>query len=537
MSSAIKPFSSTASIGPLRTDITPQAPDEFHSILFPAARRPSLASVPPPCFKDLNLDQVVDAITADRHEYDLEPFFYTHLDDLDAIVYRQEVMRDLLAPSLLGDIQAFAANMRAIRRLLVPEEKLYYPRQQQRSFVEAVRVYCDALRQLAQALVAGRFESRGLRGLLAYLERYLASDRFLGLEGDTQHLLDGLGTITYSMLIKDNQVRVQRYEPTENISTAIDKTFAKFRQGDVRDYHAKFNEWPAMNHVEAAVLDMVAKLYPDLFAEQAEFCTKHADFQDEAMEVFDREIQFYLAYLAYIQPLVDAGMPFCFPGVRADSKAVFARDAFDLALASRLVRNSNRLEVVCNDFELSGQERILVVSGPNQGGKTTFARLFGQLHYLACIGCLVPAESADLFLYDRLFTLFEKQERPGDLRGKLQDDLLRAREILSGASARSLVLINEIFASTTASDAAFLGQKILGRIIELDALCVCVTFIYELTQMGDSIVSMMSCVDADDPSRRTFKVLRKPADRLSYALSIARKHRLSYDNVKERIRP
>ncbi|MCO2278148.1 DNA mismatch repair protein MutS [Pseudomonas aeruginosa] len=537
MSSATQPFSGNASVGPALTGITPAAPVEFHSILFPGTQRPSLTNEPPPYFKDLNLDQVVDAITADRHEYDLEPFFYTHLDDLDAIVYRQEVMHDLLDPGLLSDIQAFAAGMRAVRRLLVPEEKLYYPRQQQRSFVEAVRVYCDSLRQLAQALAARPFESRGLHGLLVYLGRYLASERFAGLAGDTRHLLDGLGAINYSMLIKDNQVRVQRYEPTEDISEAIDRTFAKFRQGDVRDYHAKFNEWPGMNHVEAAVLDMVAQLYPDVFAEQAEFCDKHADFLDVTMEVFDREVQFYLAYLAYIRPLVDAGMPFCFPGVRVDSKTVFAHNAFDLALASRLVRNSNRLEVVCNDFELSGQERILVVSGPNQGGKTTFARLFGQMHYLACIGCRVPAESAEMFLFDRLFTLFEKQERPGDLRGKLQDDLLRARDILDGASGRSLVLINEIFSSTTASDAAFLGQKILGRLIELDALCVCVTFIYELTQMGDSIVSMMSCVDPEDPSRRTFKVLRKPADRLSYALSIARKHRLTYDSVKERIRP
>lgn len=535
MSSATQPFSGDASVGPLHA--TAPAPGEFHGILFPGARRPPLASAPPPCFKDLNLDQVVDAITADRHEYDLEPFFYTPLDDLDAIVYRQEVMRDLLAPGLLGDMQTFAAGMRAVRRLLVPEERLYYPRQQQRSFVEGVRVYCDTLRQLAQALAASPFESRGLRGLMAYLGRYLASERFLGLERDTRNLLDGLGAITYSMLIKGNQIRVQRYEPTEDISTAINRTFARFRQGDVRDYHAKFNEWPGMNHVEAAVLDIVAQLYPEVFAEQADFCGKHAEFLDETLAAFDREVQFYLACLAYIRPLADAGMRFCIPRVRADGKAVFAHDAFDLALAGRLHRNGHPLEVVCNDFELSGQERILVVSGPNQGGKTTFARLFGQLHHLACIGCLVPAESAELFLFDRLFTLFEKQERPGDLRGKLQDDLLRAREILDGASGRSLVLINEIFSSTTASDAAFLGQKILGRLIELDALCVCVTFIYELTRMGDSVVSMMSCVDPDDPSRRTFKVLRKPADRLSYALSIARKHRLTYDSVKERIRP
>ncbi|KSQ21682.2 DNA mismatch repair protein MutS [Pseudomonas aeruginosa] len=537
MSSVPQPFGGNAPTVPELTGVPSLGAAEFRSILYPGDRPPTLVNSPPRCFKDLNLDQVVDAITADRHEYDLEPFFYTHLNDLDAITYRQEVMRDLLSPELLSDIQAFAASMRTMRRLLVPEEKLFYPRQMQRSFVEAVRVYGDMLRQLTQALASRTFESRGLHGLLGYLRRYLASERFGELIADTRHLLDGLSTIAYSMLIKDNQIRVQRFEPTEDISTAIDKTFAKFRQGDVRDYHAKFNEWPSMNHVEAAVLDMVAKLYPEVFAEQANFCAKHADFLDATVEAFDREVQFYLAYLAYIQPLVSAGMQFCLPGVRTESKSVVARDAFDLALASRLVRNSNRLDVVCNDFELSGEERILVVSGPNQGGKTTFARLFGQLHHLACIGGLVPAQSAELFLFDSIFTLFEKQERPGDLRGKLQDDLLRAREILDKASGHSLVLINEIFSSTTASDAAFLGQKILGRLIELDALCVCVTFIYELTQMGDSIVSMMSCVDPDDPSKRTFKVLRKPADRLSYALSIARKHRLTYDSVKERIRP
>ncbi len=533
MSSAAQPLSGNTPIAPTYASIGP----EFQSILFPWPRRAPLAITPPPCFKDLNLGQVVDAITANSQEYDLAPFFYTHLEDLDAIVYRQEVMHDLLSPGLLASIQAFAAGMRTVRRHLNPEEKLYYTRQQQRSFVEAVSVYCDTVTQLQKALATNAFDSRGLQGLRLFLERYLASERFVSLARDNRRLLERLGSVTYSMLIKDNQVRVQRYEPTEDISVAIDKTFAKFRQGDAHDYHVKFDEWPSMNHVEAAVLDRVARLYPEVFAEQARFCDEHADFLNETLKDFDREVQFYLAYLAYLKPLVDAGMAFCFPEVRADSKAVYARDTFDIALTSRLTRNASKCTLVSNDFELAGPERILVVSGANQGGKTTFARLFGQVHHLACIGCSVPGTSARLFLFDRLYTLFEKEERPGDLRGKLQDDLIRAREMLDNASARSLILINEIFSSTTASDAAYLGQKILARIIALDALCVCVTFIYELAQMGDSIVSMVSCVDPDDPTRRTFKILRKPSDQLSYALSIARKHSLTYNSVKERVRP
>jgi DNA mismatch repair protein MutS len=506
----------------------------FASILFDGDdASPRLEREPPQFFRDLNLDQVVDSILAGREEYDLKTFFYTRLATREGIAYRHEVLRDLEDAEVLSHIASFAEEMRKMRTRLAHAQKLYYRYEKQGWFLEAVDTYCGAVTRLAHDLALVDLKSRGLLAFREFLTKYVQAERFTTVLANTEQVKDALSTVRYCLNIRGNRVTVSRYESDDDYSAEIERTFEKFKQRAGRDYRAKFPAAAGMNHVEAGVLDLVARLYPDVFSVLDAYCERHRDYVDEVVATFDREVQFYVAYLEYVGRLRTAGLQFCYPRVSDRSKDVEARDAFDIALANKLVAQD--ASVVCNDFYLNDPERVIVVTGPNQGGKTTFARTVGQLHHLASIGCLVPGTRAQLYLFDHLFTHFEREEDIATLSGKLEDDLVRIHEILDRATSNSIVIMNESFTSTTLSDALLLGAAVIEQLIERDLLCVYVTFVDELTSLSETIVSMVSTVVPEDPATRTYKIVRRPADGLAYAAAIAEKYGLTYEHLKERM--
>ncbi|HUB70597.1 MAG TPA: hypothetical protein VL984_09255 [Acidimicrobiales bacterium] len=487
----------------------------------------------PEYFADLNLDQFVVAVTAGREEYELAPFFYEHLEDAGTIAYRQEVFRDLEDSEVTQTVATFAQSMRQARERLGLANKLRYRYQAESWFVDAVGLYCDAVVSLARGLGGLELRSQAMRAMHAHVERYTSGEAFSSLVSAQRGVHEALAKVCYCVNIKGGRVTATRYEGETDYGAEVLATFERFKQGAVKDYRARFPERAEMDHVEAGVLGLVARLYPEEFALLDEFCSAHKDFVDPTVRRFDREVQFYMGYLDHVAPLRAAGLNLCYPELTQGSKEVFAQEAFDLVLASKLVKGGAK--VVCNDFSLAGPERVLVVSGPNQGGKTTFARMFGQLHHLGSIGCPVPGTRAQLHLFDQLYTHFEREENLVNATGKLEDDLLRARRILSRATTDSVLVLNEPFSSTTLHDSLFLGTKAMERLVELDVLAVFVTFVEELASFGPSTVSMVSTVVPENPAERTYKVVRRRADGLAYALALAQKYRVTYRALRERL--
>lgn len=510
-------------------------------------RAPSLLSPHPESFpeadeagedrraaRDLYIDQIVAGVGADRQGRDLiTAVLSRRLRDPGAVRYRQEVFEDLEDPELSARLREFTGRMSEVTAHLRRLGEMRFRHQREGWLLDAAAVYCDAVASLAGYLASARPGSRALTAFRDYLSAYAASEAFTTLARETRERRDALGRIRFCTRIRGDRVEVSRYAGEADYSAEVLATFDRFSQGAARDYRIPYRTEPGTNHVTAQITELVARLFPGEFTALEEYCRRHAAFADEAIRRADAELRFYLAYLDYIGPLRAAGLRFCRPEVSGAAPEVSATETFDLALAHTLVARG--MPVVTNDFRLEGPERIVVVTGPNQGGKTTFARTVGQLHHLAAVGCPVPGSAATLSLPDAVFTHFEREEDIARMTGRLEDDLVRADEIVRAATSRSLVILNETFASTTTSDARFLGTKLITAISRLGALCVYVTFVDELASLGEQVVSMMSTVVPGRPAERTYKVVRKPADGLAYALAIAEKHDVTYERLRERL--
>jgi DNA mismatch repair ATPase MutS len=345
-------------------------------------------------------------------------------------------------------------------------------------------------------------------------------------------LVAELRGLRYTLAISGDAIVASPFADQEDMNAATLATFERFDTGEVAPHEFELRAGAEMNELHAAVLDLVVKLFPEVFDRVARFVDQHAETRHPVIDVVERELQFALTWLDFIAPLRQAGLPFCVPEIRPSGRLEVA-GTFDVSLARSIVADG-RLPVA-NDVTLRGDESVLVVTGPNQGGKTTFARTLGQLYHLAALGLPVPGRFVALHAPDAILTHFDRGDRAGDLQSRLEDEVTRMAKMLPTVTDRSVVILNEMFSSTTFVDARTMNIDVLRAVLDAGAVGVCVTFIDELSTLDPRVVSLVTGIDEHDPTKRTFTVTRGRADGEAHALALATKYGLTHDQLRARI--
>jgi DNA mismatch repair protein MutS len=483
-----------------------QAGTRFSSILFDhTASRAERDD--PSMFRDLNLDQVFTAVTSGRDEYDLMPFFRAPLRDVQSVEYRHQVQRDLEQQPLAKAVADFIIQMREMRGHLALSRKLRARYQRERWYLEAAQVYCRAVTTLADALGPLELGSGGFTGLRDYLASYRQSTAFTALAADIGTVANALAGVRYCVNIKGARVRVSRYEDEVDYGEQVRHTFAKFARDAAKDYRTGFRNLAEMDSVEERILGLVARLYPDEFGQLDAFCARHDGYSDETVRAFEREVQFYLAYREFTAPMTADGLQFCYPVVSVDSKRTQVRSAVDLALAAKLT--SQVSEVVRNDFELGGPERIFVVTGPNHGGKSTFLRSVGVAQLMMQAGMFVAAQSYAASVSTGLFTHFKREEDATMEMGKLDEELGRMSRITDQLRPGCLLLCNESFASTNEREGSEIARQVVRALTESRIRVIFVTHLYDLAERwyaSHDRAALFLRAEREPDGRRTFRV-------------------------------
>ena len=160
-------------------------------------------------------------------------------------------------------------------------------------------------------------------------------------------------------------------------------------------------------------------------------------------------------------------------------------------------RNSNLLSTnhfVANDCALGSAnadeghpERLLLITGPNMGGKSTYMRQTALIVLLAHCGSFVPAASAHIGDIDRIFTRIGSADDLAGGKSTFMVEMIETANILNQATNKSLVLMDEVGRGTATTDGLAIAHACVNRLVEIGCLTLFATHYFELTQLTNDI--------------------------------------------------
>lgn len=474
-------------------------------------------------FLDLNIDQIIEKI-CDGWGEDVKALYFSMPLDLETQEYRRSIFTEIREKALLTAFVEFLERMRMRSTCLERMEKVEAKEQRQTWFLRGAACYVEALEGLKAALSKQELISKGLLGLRetltaqtkeagysAFFEETMRLSKelfgfrvLLTYEKDRFLVTEGTGKGTYDAYLKEQ----------------FPKTEALFKSPFLSDFD--------LSDLETEILHLFEKNHKEFFTHLKSYEKQWNGYAREVILALPPEISFYVAYFRFLEKMRANGFTFCTPKISKGSFSVLG--LYDLALAIHNMESDR--EVISNDAEYEEGERFFVLTGPNQGGKTTFARSLGQLVYFTKMGLDVPAAEATLPYYKELLTHFSVEESSDTGRGKLMDELERLKPMMEKTKEEAFVVINELFTTAANYDACIMGKRVLEYFIGQGFQGIYVTHLSELSKACDGVVSLRAMVDEN--MTQTYRIAKSEAKELAGAITQVEKYGLTYLQIKER---
>jgi len=422
--------------------------------------------------QDLELGTLLAAMSeGDRYLSDVSAkVLLSCLDDPGEIRYRQRVLADCLAhPDVIREMYAVAAGALEDkrRRWLGGYGGSYQDASSNLSgAVGHLEAYVARLRQLRHITDehAGQFSSDGLRALFATVRRELDDEYFDEVGHHLKQLRFRGGTLISARLDRDNSgtgfvlrapARARR-RWTERLGIGP-RTVYSFTI-------------PPRDEAGSRILADLTSRGINLVANAA---AQSADHISDFFTMLKAELGFYVGCLNLASRLAAKGVPVTVPDPAGPSSLTFScTDLRDACLALQAAG-----PVVGNDVRAE-RKPLVIITGANSGGKSTFLRSVGVAQLMMQCGLFVTATSYQASTASRIFTHFIREEDSGMTSGRLDDELRRMSVIAGHIGPHCLILFNESFAGTNEHEGSEIGYQVVRALLEAQAKVLFVTHRY-----------------------------------------------------------
>jgi DNA mismatch repair ATPase MutS len=438
------------------------------------------AAPPPPghedLVKDLELATLVQAMAADdKFLYEVaEKVLLVSLPDPEAIRYRQRILADCLArPAVIRDIYALATAALTDRTHYWGLYGAHYqtPSSNLSGALSHLESYTARLRQLRKIADDHRddFRSAGMTALLASLRDQLDDEYFAQVAAHLKRLRFRDGVLTSAELAADNTGvnfvlrapgRAARYPWRDWL-----------RAGSRSSYG--FTLAPR-DEAGGRILDDLTSRGVNLVANAA---AQSADHIGGYFTMLRAEAGFYVACLNLHDRLTAKGAPVTVPEPGSPSARSFS--CTDLRDAALELQSPG--PVVGNDVTADGKP-LVIITGANSGGKSTFLRSVGQAQLMMQCGLFAVAAGYTAAAAAGIFTHFIRAEDASMTSGRLDDELRRMSVVAGRLGPHCLVLFNESFAGTNEREGSEIGYQVVRALLDAEIRVLFVTHRYDFAE-------------------------------------------------------